>query len=166
MRRRALPGLMGTVLAAGLALGLAACGTAGSRASTSRSRPVAPPAANLTVTPRVGGPMTIFMLRFTAPVSSGVRNGSRLAYELSLAGPGPSGCPTAEAIAVPAAVKGQAVTIPLDPPRRGGRWCQGTYTARVAAVQRPVCAPGVMCPQLIRVVGTVGEVRFQVRGVA
>ena len=60
------------------------------------------------------------------------------------------------------ATAGREVSVTLDPARLGGLWCQGDYTARVLELQTPVCTPGEMCPQFIRVVGVVASGSFRV----
>ncbi|MGH2869673.1 MAG: hypothetical protein ACRDNK_19165, partial [Solirubrobacteraceae bacterium] len=117
----------------------------------------------LTVTPTHGGRTTRYSLRFVAPASSGPSAGSRLSFTLSLSGGSATGgCIGPRTVAVPAATKGLPVTIALNPAALGGSWCPGTHTARVVEVQGPVCNPGTMCPQYLRVVGTVGETTFTV----
>ena len=99
----------------------------------------------------------MFTVRFTAPDTTGTSGKTDLAYDLALSGPTQAGCLAARSVAVPAATKGSPVTVTLDPAKLGGQWCAGTYTAKVTEIQRPVCLPGAMCPQYIRVVATVGS---------
>lgn len=106
---------------------------------------------------------TVFALRFTAPATAGAKGSTRLGYQLSLAGPSEPGCPVSRALPSPEPRKDQAVAIRLVPDRLGGSWCSGVYTARVSEVQTPVCKPGSVCPQYIRMVGIVGHVSFRVR---
>ncbi len=169
MRRTALSGLAHMSTAAALAIALAACGTASSTptvTSTSTGAHRAGPAASLSVRPSRGTPATVFELRFTAPASSAVSGGVRRGFQLGLAGPAKSGCVSSRSVPVPPVARGQTTSIPLDPAKLGGRWCVGTYTARMLEVQTPVCAAGTVCPQFIRVVGTVGRVAFRVTGAA
>jgi hypothetical protein len=51
----------------------------------------------------------------------------------------------------------------LAPPPLARGWCPGVYTARVVEQQTPVCKPGLLCPQYIRLVGVVGRASFRVR---
>jgi hypothetical protein len=160
MTRFALSSLWRTSVAIGLASSLAACGTAAStRTSTRRS---AAPAQPLTVSPSTGTPTTVFGLHFTLPAAPGVSAGSRRSFELAVSGPRRPDCLGARAVTVPSAGAGTTVEIPLDPAKLGGRWCAGSYEARVNEVQRPACSPGMMCPEFLRVVGTVGRVSFRV----
>jgi hypothetical protein len=161
MRRSALSGLFRTVAAAALAALAGACGTAGTPGTAPRTHPAAPGAA-LTVSPSAGPPRTVFELRFTAPARAGVSSGSRRSFELGVRGPQRAGCVAGSSISVPAAAAGAPVDVALDPAKLGGRWCPGTYAARVDEVQRPACSPGMMCPQFVRVVGTVGRTTFRV----
>ncbi len=158
MRRQALTALLRrrivVVVCAG-ALGLAGCGSDTSSSTTSSGA--------LTVTPTQGGPATRFSLRFIAPASSGPSGGSRISFTLGLSGgKATGGCLGPRTVALPAASKGLPVTIGLNPASLGGSWCPGTHTARVLEVQGPVCNPGTICPQYLRVVGTVGQTTFTV----
>jgi hypothetical protein len=118
----------------------------------------------LTISPSSGGPATAFSLSFTAPDSTGRSGNTSLAYDVAAAGPSGAGClPTASAGAPPA-TKGGQVSVTLDPARLGGQWCPGTYTVKVTEIQRPVCLPGTMCPQYIRVVANVATGTFRVSG--
>jgi hypothetical protein len=116
----------------------------------------------LTVTPRAGGPQTLFRFAFTAPASSGVQGRTALSYALSVAGPARAGCVGVRSAPVAAVVSGHRSTTALGPAQLGGRWCAGTYTAKVAELVRPVCATGEACPQFIRLVAIIGPVRFTV----
>jgi hypothetical protein len=161
MRRSALSGLMPVLAAAAATALVSACGTAGSSSTATRTRPAAPTAA-LTVSPPTGAPTTAFEVRFTAPAQAGVSSGSRRSFELGVRGPQKAGCVGATSVSVPTAAAGAPVALVLDPAKLGGRWCAGTYQARVDEVQRPVCSPGMMCPQFVRVIGTVGRTSFRV----
>ncbi len=167
MRRNALAALVPVGIAAVLAISLASCGqasTSSSSAGASSSTNAGPPARELTVTPSTGGPTTTFSLRFIAPASSAVGSASKIGYTLGLAAPSGSACVASRSIQIPAATKGDPVSVALDPTRLGGTWCQGTYKARVLELQTPVCPPGAMCPQFVRVIETVGTARFMVVG--
>lgn len=165
MRPTALSGLIRMSTAIGLASVLVACGTTGSTPTSTHARPAAHAAA-LTVAPSLGTPTTVFVLRFTAPASTSVSGGARRGFQLGLTGSHNPGCVSTASVPVPAVSRGQTANIPLDPAKLGGRWCAGTYSARMLEVQMPACAPGTMCPQFVRVVGTVGRVSFRVLGAA
>jgi hypothetical protein len=85
-----------------------------------------------------------------------------LGYTLGVLGPSQPGCLAARSAAAPAASAGREVSLTLAPAKLGGLWCQGDYTAKVTEVQTPVCTPDQMCPQFIRVVGTVARGSFRV----
>jgi len=146
------------------AISLASCGTdsgkPGLSASSSSGGGSAKP--GLSVTPTAGSPTTTFSLSFTAPASSGVTAHSRLGYTLGLTGPTKAGCIDARSVQVPAVTKGEPVPITLDPAQLGGTWCSGTYTARVVELVTPVCTTGMLCPQFVRLVGTVGTATFRI----
>jgi hypothetical protein len=78
-------------------------------------------------------------------------------FALTIAGPRHAGCTGPRMAPVPDAVKGATASALLP-----GPWCVGRYTARVQQFARPHCAPGTMCPQYIRLVGTVAQARFRV----
>lgn len=154
------------VAATGCAAALAGCGSTNSR-STTATTSSSPVASRLSVSPVRGGPATRFALRFVAPASSGPAGSSRVGFTLSLSGgSGGGGCIGARSVAVPAATRGLPVTVALDPSSLGGAWCPGAHTARVIEVQGPICNPGTLCPQYLRVVGTVGEATFTTGGSA
>jgi hypothetical protein len=165
MTRRALAALILLGLAAVPAVSLAGCATKSAQSGqTTTSRPGDGAARPLSVSPSAGGPTTTFSLRFTAPASAGVTGNSRLGYTLSLIGPRQVGrCIGVRSEPVPAATKGVPLPITLDPAHLGGSWCTGAYTARVVELVGPACAPGTVCPQFVRVVGTVGTATFRVQ---
>lgn len=177
MRPTPLSGLIGMSATAGLAFVLVACGTRATSRTSTQARATAPaanpsttrarapaPASALTVTPALGTRTTVFELRFTAPVAATVSGGTRRGYQLGFTGPSHSGCVGSGSAPVPAVSRGHAASIGLDPAKLGGRWCAGTYSVRVLEVQTAACAPGEMCPQFVRVIGTVGRVSFRVVG--
>lgn len=167
MRRNALAALILLGIAAVPAISLAGCATesarTGRRASSTSSSDQGSPKGALSIDPSAGSPRTTFSLRFTAPASSGVTGTFRLGYTLSVTGPGDPGCIGARSLQVASAIKDVPLPISLDPIRLGGTWCPGTYTARVVEVVSPVCTAGMMCPQFVRVVGTVATVKFRVK---
>jgi hypothetical protein len=161
MRRTPRSGLIRLAVAAGLALLLGACGTTGTSTSGTLTHLAARSPA-LTVTPATGAPTTVFEVRFTAPASTGTSGGSRRGFQLGVSGPQHPGCVGASSVALPSATRGASVYVGLDPAQLGGRWCPGTYLARVDELQGPACSPGMVCPQFVRVVAIVGRVRFRV----
>jgi hypothetical protein len=42
-------------------------------------------------------------------------------------------------------------------------WCAGTYVGQVEEIAAPVCAKGTACPAFVRLVATIGRLRFTVR---
>jgi hypothetical protein len=164
MKRHGLAALRLTAIAVAVAVPLASCGSAVSSLQSGTSAGAGTGAAQhgLTVDPRTGNPLTTFTLRFIAPAATRRIGHSRFGYVLSLTSVGGPGCLAARSIAVAAARRGELIPVTLDPRRLGGIWCLGSYTARVVEVETPVCAPGNMCPQFVRVVGTVGSTTFRV----
>lgn len=162
MKRDALAAvtLLG-IIAVG-AVSLAGCGNQASSSDATTRSTTGVASHRLDVTPPTGGPTTTFSMRFTAPASSGFTGRSRLGYTLGLTAPAGSRCIGARSVQVPAAIKGEPVPITLDPSRLGGKWCPGTYTARVVELVAPACAARTMCPQFLRVVGTVATAAFRV----
>jgi hypothetical protein len=137
--------------------------TTSSRATTTRApgTPAIPHAA-LSVTPTTGGPTSVLHFSFQAPAASGRQGATNASYTLSAVGPHGSGCVGTETMALPAVTRGQTVTAALAPSASGGRWCPGTYAARVDELARPVCSAGQMCPQFVRLVAVVGPVTFRI----
>lgn len=159
---------------AGVALTLGACAsrnttTSGSRtapgggssATSSASSSASASAAGVAVSPAVGGPDQAFTVAFTARDAAGEINGVRLGYTVAVTG-GDGSCLGARSVQAGPAGAGAPVTVALAPGRLGGRWCVGVHTVRVIEVQTPVCSPGTMCPQYVRVIGTIGTARFTV----
>lgn len=167
-----------TALALTVALGLTACGTrgtgstslpaGGSTASTTSATPAssasAVPAGRVTVAPGSGGPATVFTVHFVAPSSVAPVGQTRIGYTVSVTGGQGTGCLGTGSVQAGAATQGLVTSVALDPARLGSRWCPGTHVVRVIETGAPVCTPGTMCPQFLRVIGTVGETRFRVTG--
>jgi hypothetical protein len=159
------------LVAVGLAL--TACGTAqthtaGSPGATSggsagpTGTTTTGGSAGLAVSPERGGPHTTFTIAFTAPASTEPGGGARIGYTAAVTGGAGGTCVGTRSLAIGAATKGLPVTLALDPARFGGAWCAGVHTVRVIEIEAPVCNPGTMCPQYVRVIGTVGVARFTV----
>lgn len=142
-----------------VAVALAACGSTSLRSIARSARGAA---HGVAVTPGSGHPTTTFHLSFIAPASSGTSGGSRISYSVGVSGPTSTGCIGATSAEVSPVTKGDPVAVALDPATLGGSWCVGVYAVRVLELQRPVCAPGAMCPQYVRVVETVGTAAFRV----
>lgn len=155
--------LVSGIAAGGPAIALSGCGSssasagASSSSSTSRTAP-----AKLAITPPSGKQATSFTFTFTAPDSAGRRGQSNFGYQLGIQGPAHRGCLAARTAPAPRATAGQPVSVTLDPAELGGVWCEGDYSARVTELQTPVCQPGEMCPQFIRVVRIVATGGFRV----
>jgi hypothetical protein len=168
MRRPALAALTRLAVATASVLGLAGCGSAtpaqpsASSTSTGSSSTGSSTKSRLTVLPSTGAPTTTFTLHFNAPASSGKLGQTQLGYTVGLSGPTGAGCLSARSVELPTALKDTPIPVALDPAKLGGTWCAGTHTARVVELETPVCAPGTMCPDYIRVVGTVGTATFRV----
>jgi hypothetical protein len=109
-------------------------------------------------------PTSAVKLSFRSAAPSGHLGALLVDYTLSVAGPVRSGCVGLHSEQLPAARKGAVASIKLTPAGLGGRWCAGTFTARVVETQRPFCKPGMMCPQFVRLIGTVAKTSFRVTG--
>jgi hypothetical protein len=94
---------------------------------------------------------------FTAPATAGRHGPSLLSFALAVAGPRHAVCLGPRTAVIPRAVKGARASVQL-----GGTWCVGGYVARVEEFARPFCKPGQMCPQYVRLVGTVAAGQFRV----
>jgi hypothetical protein len=147
------------LFALALALLVAACGggSTHSSSSTTSSSSTAPVAGRLSVSPAKPRQSSEVTLAFIAPATGGRRGASLLSFALTLAGPRHAGCLGARSAAVAHVVKGAVARV-----RLGGRWCVGSYSAAVEEFARPYCRPGLMCPEYVRLVGTVATAHFRV----
>jgi hypothetical protein len=166
MRRPALAALTRLAVATASVLWLVGCGSAtpAQPSASSTSTASSSTQSRLTVSPSTGAPTTTFTLHFKAPASSGKLGHTQLGYTVSLSGPAGAGCLSARSVGLPTALKDTPIPVVLDPAKLGRTWCTGTHTARAVELQTPICSPGTMCPDFIRVVGTVGTVTFRVLG--
>jgi hypothetical protein len=120
------------------------------------------PTGRLTVAPAGGHPTSSLRFTLQAFTPSGRHGQTEVSYALSVTGPQGSGCVAEHSTAVVVPHAQQPVTVSVGPAQLGGRWCTGSYTARVDELARPVCAPAQVCPQFIRVVASIGPVRFRI----
>jgi hypothetical protein len=173
MRRRAPAAPIRTSVGAILtALALVACGQqstttghAQQSSTTGHSRTASQPGGPVTVTPATGGPRTIFIVHFVARASVAPVGGSGVDYTAAVSGAAGSAaahCLGATSVQARAATKGLPTMIALDPAGVGGSWCTGIHRVRVIELQGPRCASGMMCPQFVRVIATVGTATFRV----
>lgn len=121
-------------------------------------------AMGLSVSPQVGSPSSVIHFAVTPPSTAGATSGGEISDALSVMGPQQSGCVGTHQQSMSALPAGQQTTVSLGPAQLGGNWCPGTYTARVVILERPKCGQGQMCPQFIRVVGSLGPVSFRISG--
>jgi hypothetical protein len=139
-------------------------GTTTAASTTPGSTGPPPAGGRLTAVPTDGHPTSTVRFTLVAPAASGRRGQGQLSYALSIAGPQGSGCVAQHESAVDVRTAGQPVTVGVGPAQLGGRWCPGSYAARVTELARPVCGPAQVCPQFIRVVAVIGPVRFRITG--
>lgn len=144
-----------------VAMTVTACGTRGTSPAVSSGTVAHPGAAGLTISPATGGPDATFTVAFTARDASTEINGARTGYTVAVTG-GRGSCLGDRSVQAAAAAAGSPLTVALDPGKLGGRWCAGAHSVRVLEVQTPVCPPGSMCPQYVRVIATLGTARFTV----
>lgn len=140
-----------------MALVVAACGGATPHVTHTTTSQTSSAAGRLSIRPSAPTTTSRVTFAFTAPVTAGRHGPSELAFVLTLAGPRHAGCRGAQTAPVPRAVKGQTASVVL-----GAGWCPGAYTARVQEFARPFCKPGQMCPQYVRLVGTVATASFRI----
>jgi hypothetical protein len=164
---------VGIVAAAVASLGLAACGSSGPGASTTRTTSGRTPttgggassargAGPLAITPQRPTPDATVRFGYVAPDATGDAHGNRTGYSLSVTGPARRGCVGAREFAGPASRAGARATIAVSTATLGGRWCTGLYTARVLELAEPVCKSGTVCPQFVRVAAIVAHGQFTV----
>jgi hypothetical protein len=154
MRRSILP-VLATVLA------VAACGSGSTSTTHSGSASVSSTTSSatqsLSISPPRPTPTSRVTFTFPAPATAGHHGPSLLSFILTLAGPRHAGCLGPRTAPIPHVVKGTTASVQL-----GGTWCAGTYVARIQEFARPFCKPGQMCPQYVRLIGTVAMARFRV----
>jgi hypothetical protein len=154
MRRTVLP-VLATVLV------VAACGGGSTSTTHSGSASVSSTTSSatqgLSVSPPTPAPTSRVTFTFPAPATAGHHGASLLSFILTVAGPRHAGCLGPRTAPIPRVVKGTTASAQL-----GGTWCVGTYVARVQEFARPFCKPGQMCPQYVRLIGTVAMARFRV----
>lgn len=161
--------LRALVVVAGMAAVAPGCG---SGVPPPSSPATAATAHGLTVTPAVGGTGSAERFRFRRPPPLGSDGRLQTVDELSVmrrgsprATPG-RGCVslhTANAGSPESPSADSETTVVLGLAQLGGRWCPGLFSARVEELARPVCLPGQMCPQFVRLVAVLGPVAFRIR---
>jgi hypothetical protein len=150
MRRNAFVVLAILALAAVAAISIA---MASSRTSGSK---------RVQVDPARGSRRTRFVIRFTAPKSTGASGVTARRYMVTVTGHAASRCLARASQFAPNARKGARVKVTLDPAKLGGAWCTGAFSGRIQEFDVPVCRPGQLCPQFIRLGPTVGKFSFRV----
>jgi hypothetical protein len=150
MRRNAFVVLAVLALAAVAAISIA---MATSRTSGSK---------RVQVDPARGSRRTRFVVRFTAPKSTGSIGENERHYMVTATGRAAPRCLARASQLAPNARKGARVKVTLDPTKLGGPWCTGAFSGRIQEFDAPVCRPGRLCPQFIRLGPTVGKFSFRV----
>jgi hypothetical protein len=118
----------------------------------------------LTASPASGSPDSVIHFAFTPPAGTATQGRDEVSASLSVMGPQKAGCVGIHQQPLPSLPAGQQTSVSLGPAQLGGKWCPGTYSARVEIVARPKCGQGMMCPQFIRVVATLGPAIFRISG--
>jgi hypothetical protein len=147
----------GVVLAlvATLAL-ISGCGTSSTSSGASGL------GSGLTLTPAQPHATSNITFSFVSPTRTGIVGKVIDSYSLSVTGPAGANCKGSHERAGSTVAKGATERISLGPAQLGANWCVGPYTARVFEIQRPYCKPGVLCPQYVRVAGTVAQTSFTI----
>jgi hypothetical protein len=114
---------------------------------------------HITVMPAAGARMSTFTVAYVAPTKTGVVGSTRLRDEVraetrSIA----AGCQSVKTQFVMAVQRGQHVRVALH---AGSGWCAGTYIGKLVELVSPVCPPGSLCPQYLRI-RTLGSFTFVV----
>jgi hypothetical protein len=163
MRLAALPVLATALLLAACGGGSTSTTHSGSASASSTtssataSSTTSSATQGLSVSPPAPTPTSRVTFTFRAPATAGHHGPSLLSFILTLAGPRHAGCVGPRTAPIPHVVKGTTASVQL-----GGTWCVGAYVARVQEFARPFCKPGQMCPQYVRLIGTVAVARFRV----
>jgi hypothetical protein len=119
-------------------------------------------AATVTVRPAVGTPHTRFVVTFVTPAHVGPAGAFETRYAVTASDRGQRGCASTASAMIASPLQGFRLKLSLAPPR-GSSWCAGTFSARIQEYQTPVCLPLRLCPQFIRLVGTVAKFSFRVK---
>ena len=143
------------VLLAVAALALVAAVVSGCGGSSSSHK-------SLTISPSNPHPSSTITFGFVAPTRAGINGKVIDSYSLSVTGPTAAHCKGAQEVAGSPVAKGATEHIKVGPAQLHSQWCVGPYTARVFEIQRPYCKPGTVCPQYVRVAGTVARGSFTV----
>lgn len=136
---------------------LTACGGTAHHVSHTATSHAGSSAGRLSIRPPAPTTASRMTFAFTARATSGRHGPSELSFVLTLAGPRHAGCRGAWTAPVPHAVRGRTASVVL-----GAGWCSGAYTARVQEFARPFCRSGQMCPQYVRLIGTVATASFRI----
>jgi hypothetical protein len=116
------------------------------------------------VSPAKGSRRTRFVIRFTAPQTSGSIGSTVRGYEVSVTGHRRSKCLSAASQPAPGSRKGARVKVTLDPAHFGAAWCAGAFAGRIEEFEAPSCGPGRVCPLFIRLGPIVARFSFRVSG--
>lgn len=113
--------------------------------------------------PVIGKPTTHFVMRFRAPVRTGVVSNVRSHFQVSASGPKRNGCVSSVSIALRPAKRHAHVRVTLKPKAHGGAWCAGKYRGRIAEIQTIVCRPATGCSGVVIAPRTIARFSFRVR---
>jgi hypothetical protein len=125
---------------------------------------VALASVGVSVKPGRGRPSTRFVVRFTAPDSSGHIGALNREYMVNAYGPAGARHCLDSADVSPARVRAHTrVRVTLDPATSHGKWCTGKWSGTVDELESPVCRPREICPAFVALVRRLGHFRFTVR---
>jgi hypothetical protein len=116
----------------------------------------------LTVTPAKPHATSNITFSFTAPTRAGIVGKVIDSFSLSVTGPAGANCKGSHEQPGSPVAKGATERISVGPAQLGANWCVGLYTARVFELQQAYCKPGVLCPQYVRLAGTVAKTSFTI----
>jgi hypothetical protein len=123
--------------------------------------------AAVKVSPASGTPTTVFAISFRTRDAADPSTGRYYAVGVNRPAAGGRGCTTFAGQTVVSERAHARVTVLLSPGPSvlapPPHWCSGTYHGDVEELQRPVCGPGVPCPQYIVLLRRLGNFSFRVK---
>ncbi len=113
-----------------------------------------------TISPPVGGPLTVFTLKLTSHAQLGSRSVAMTTYDIAIVGPRVAACGTGTAARIDHGTIGERISVRLRSGSAG--WCAGRYRATVFLQQGPQCRRSQRCPEFRTSRSEVGSVTWTV----
>lgn len=130
-------------------------------------RGIAGQPTNPQITPRQGGPRTVFTVKLTSRTRLGAQGVFAAMYRVEGAGPSRTGCDRAVGVTIGRGSAGRRLAAVLRPRPPG--WCRGDWRGSVLLETGPNCARGSgaaktrVCPEFASRLVEVGRFAWRVR---